>query len=42
MGERSSAWQRRSKESGPKGPGFALPPEGTSILIPPLRQSAGV
>jgi hypothetical protein len=24
-----------SKESGPKGPGFGLPPEGAPILFPP-------
>ena len=24
------------KESGPKGPGFELPPEGASILFPPF------
>ncbi len=24
----------RSKESGPKGPGFGLPPEGAPILFP--------
>ena len=28
-------WFQTSKESGPKGPGFGLPPEGASILFPP-------
>ena len=31
-----------SKESGPKEPGFGLPPEGASMLFPLLRESAGV
>jgi hypothetical protein len=26
---------RQSEESGPEGPGFGLPPEGASILLPP-------
>ena len=26
---------RCSKESGPKGPGFGLPPEGASMVFPP-------
>ncbi|UCF02805.1 MAG: hypothetical protein JSV14_03905 [Deltaproteobacteria bacterium] len=30
------------KESGPKGPGFGLPPEGASMVFPRLRQCAGV
>jgi hypothetical protein len=30
------------KESGPKRPGFGLPPEGASTVFPLLRQSAGV
>jgi hypothetical protein len=28
-------WLVGSKESGPKGPGFGLPPEEASILLPP-------
>ena len=37
-------WKRKeaSKESGPKGPGFRLPPEGASMVFPRLRQCAGV
>ena len=40
-------WLVGNKESGPKGPGFALPPEGASILFPPCGSllewwSAGV
>jgi len=33
---------RENKEPWPKGPGFGLPPKGTSMVFPYLRQSAGV
>ena len=33
---------RESKESGLKVPDLALAPEGASMVLPPLRQSAGV